>query len=139
MVAALIHLPLMSAALLAGTSVRPRGSAAAYREHCFVVQVDLGTGSGIVQQKFTPLFSESELLTVRMPVPFELHAEAVHGVLRVSDSGYGLCVGDVLRACSTFRSNMAGTWFGLFPVRARLCRFPSPQATDSLLVGNPTL
>lgn len=85
-------------------------------DHCFVLEVDLGNGAGVVHQELAPLFSESELLTVRMPVPCELHAEASHGVLRISVNGHGLYAGDVLRACSTFRAKLADVWLGLVPV-----------------------
>ena len=85
---------------------------------CFHVAVDLGGGGGLVTHDIVPFFSDSELVTVRMPVPFDLHAEATRGVLRVSALGDGLRAGDVLRACTTFRAKMKDAWLGLLPVRA---------------------
>ena len=44
------------------------------------VDVDLGDGGGVVRHELTPVFSASELLTLRFPLPIELEMEPVQGV-----------------------------------------------------------
>ena len=56
---------------------------------------------GFVEHRLQPLFTSSCLITVRLPLPFELSADPVSGCWRVMEDGYGLRVGDVLRAFST--------------------------------------
>lgn len=95
------------------------------RRSAFSVSVDLGEGGGTVQTALPPLFTDSTLVTVRIPLPFDLHADPVQGVYKVVQDGYGLLVGDVLRAFSTLamrydsstRSVAFGT--GLPGLRAR--------------------
>lgn len=79
--------------------LRARGSSA--ERASFEISVDLGEGSGIVDGDLPALFTRSELLTVRYPLPFALEAEPMQGVVKVVEAGNGLQVGDVLRACST--------------------------------------
>lgn len=67
----------------------------------FDVCVDLGEGSGRAQIRLQPYFTDSDLVTVRLPLPFALEAEPIQGVYKVVKPGYGLLVGDVLRAFST--------------------------------------
>lgn len=67
----------------------------------FQVHVDLGEGSGYAQIELDPYFSDSDLVTLRLPLPFELEAEPIQGVYKVVKPGYGLLEGDVLRAFST--------------------------------------
>lgn len=68
----------------------------------FCVRVDLGEGSGFAECDLQPYFTDSDLVTLRVPLPFELEAEPVQGVYKVVKPGYGLQEGDVLRAFSTF-------------------------------------
>ena len=42
----------------------------------FQVHVDLGEGSGYAQIELDPYFSDSDLVTLRLPLPFELEAGA---------------------------------------------------------------
>lgn len=81
----------------------------------FSFEVSLGEGIGAMQHELQPLFTSSELVTVRYPLPLELAAEPAQGVMRVYEDGNGLLVGDVLRACSTFKVQMDSS-FGLFPM-----------------------
>jgi hypothetical protein len=67
----------------------------------FDVCVDLGEGSGVAQIQLQPYFTESDLVTIRLPLPIELEAEPIQGVYKVVKPGYGLLIGDVLRAFST--------------------------------------
>lgn len=67
----------------------------------FQVDVELGDGCGVVSGDLPALFTNSELLTVRYPLPFSLEAESMQGVVKVVATGNGLLEGDVLRACST--------------------------------------
>ena len=70
----------------------------------FDFDVDLGDNGGIVEHvQLEPYFSRSSLVTVRLPLPFNLDVEPVQGVYRVNIDGYGLMVGDILRAFSTIR------------------------------------
>lgn len=55
----------------------------------------------LLTQEFQPLFSASEMLTLRLPLPIDLKAAPYAGTLRISEDGYGLRRGDVLRACSS--------------------------------------
>lgn len=71
-------------------------------DNAFEVSVDLGDGSGEAQCELEPYFSDSALVTLRVPLPFELEAEPIQGVYKVVKPGYGLLEGDVLRAFSTF-------------------------------------
>ena len=66
----------------------------------FDVAVDLGEGS-IVEGSLSALFTESELVTVRYPLPFSLEVEPRQGMMKVIQNGNGLLDGDVLRACTT--------------------------------------
>ena len=68
-----------------------------------------------VKQELSPLFSHSELLTVRLPLPFSLNGVSYAGTLQVSKDGFGMRTGDVLRACSTYEARKATGLFGLFP------------------------
>ena len=72
----------------------------------FQFSIDLGDGVGTVRAKFDPLFSLSELVSVRYAVPLELDMSPEQGVFRVTRAGRGLQVGDVLRACSTMRADL---------------------------------
>jgi len=63
--------------------------------------VNLGEGSGLVQGELSTIFTHSVLVTVRYPLPWDLKACCVNGVVRVYEDGHGLLIGDVLRACST--------------------------------------
>ena len=54
-----------------------------------------------MQHSLRPFFTRSSLVTVRVPLPFELQADPEQGFYRVVEDGYGLRVGDVLRAFST--------------------------------------
>lgn len=81
----------------------------------FNLEVNLGKGVGVMRQQLEPLFSASDLVTVRYPVPFELDLEPSQGVMQITKSGSGVLVGDVLRACSSFQMQMDNT-FGLFPL-----------------------
>ena len=83
----------------------PRARAPSMRT-AFELKVDLGDGAGTVRAQFDPLFSLSELVTVRYAVPLELDMSPEQGMFRVTRSGRGLQVGDVLRACSTFSDGM---------------------------------
>jgi len=67
----------------------------------FELCIDLGEGNGVVEGELTPLFTRSELVSVRYQVPFALEASADKGVVRIDTAGLGLLAGDVLRACST--------------------------------------
>ena len=67
----------------------------------FDYSVDLGDASGTVGGELPALFTHSVLMTVRYPLPFTLEAEALKGTVQVVEAGYGLQIGDVLRACST--------------------------------------
>lgn len=69
----------------------------------FEVTVDLGDGYGVVQQQIEPYFTRSQLVIVSYPIPFTLEAVPSRGVFKVDKSGYGLMVGDILRAFSTFQ------------------------------------
>ena len=71
-------------------------------DNAFEVSVDLGDGNGEAQCELEPYFSDSTLVTLRLPLPFELEAEPIQGVYKVVKPGYGLLEGDVLRAFSTF-------------------------------------
>jgi len=66
----------------------------------FTISVNLDD-SGVVEGQLAALYSRSELITTRFPLPFSLEAEPSQGVVRVVKSGDGLMEGDVLRACST--------------------------------------
>ena len=66
--------------------------------HC---EVDLGEGGGVVSHEFVPYFSASQLVVLRFPLPFELEAKQVSGVMKVVQTGLGLLEGDILRAFST--------------------------------------
>jgi hypothetical protein len=79
----------------------------------FPLRLDLGDGTKFNEQ-LPSLFSRSCLITVRLPVPFELHAASHQGVLRVTVDGSGMREGDVLRCCTTYRSRMS-TNLGLLP------------------------
>ena len=72
----------------------------------FQINVDLGGSAGRVRTTLEPLFSLSELVTVRYAVPLELDMSPEQGVFRVTRAGRGLQVGDVLRACSTMRADL---------------------------------
>lgn len=67
----------------------------------FNLKIDLGDGSGIVEHSLQPFFTKSSLVTVRVPLPFQLQADPIQGAFKVVEDGYGLRIGDVLRACST--------------------------------------
>lgn len=70
----------------------------------FHVKVRLSADSDDeVQYKLPPLFSTSELLTLRLPLPWTLHASPYAGTLVVTSDGWGLQRGDVVRACSSFK------------------------------------
>lgn len=69
----------------------------------FALAVDLGDGCGTVEHTLQPFFTKSSLVTVRVPLPFDLEAEPIQGCFKVVQDGYGLRVGDVLRACSTLQ------------------------------------
>ena len=82
--------------------------------HTFTVRVD--TDEGAVKLDLRPLFSESELLTVRLPLPILLNAAQHAGMFRVTSDGFGLRRGDVLRACTSYRQfegSAMGKMFGL--------------------------
>ena len=79
----------------------PHCKASRSQDEPFDVKIDLGDGSGIVEHSLQPFFSRSSLVTVRVPLPFELQADPIQGAFKVVQDGYGLRVGDVLRACST--------------------------------------
>ena len=50
-----------------------------------------------------PFFSRSELLTVRLPLPFQLAVRPFRGTMSVFHDGSGLRAGDVLRCCTTIQ------------------------------------
>ena len=106
----------------------------------FTVAVDLGDGVKLAEE-LVPLFSESDIVTVRYPLPFELAAEAEHGVMRVTRDGNGLLTGDVLRLCSTFTMRMDAVG-GLLPMGTKptKCLFLAdgqpPQRVVEALTAN---
>lgn len=67
----------------------------------FAFAVDLGDDGGVVEHTLQPFFTRSSLVITRVPLPFELQADPVQGCWRMKEDGYGLRVGDVLRAFST--------------------------------------
>jgi hypothetical protein len=60
-------------------------------------------GSEELTQEFQPLFSASEMLTVRLPLPLDLRAAPYAGTLRIIEDAYSLLRGDVIRACSSIK------------------------------------
>lgn len=114
------------------------------QEHStFSLEVDLGEGSGTVHEALPPLFTRSDLLTVRLQLPFSLPAEPSQGVLRVTTDGHGLHRGDVVRAFTTYRTRPTNPLFGALTVKpgalAR-CLFvadgqPAPKVIDALLAN----
>ncbi|KAL1521501.1 hypothetical protein AB1Y20_021162 [Prymnesium parvum] len=104
----------------------------------FDLRVDLGPGCGVMEQALEPLFSSSDLVTVRYQLPLRLELAPHLGQMRVTKSGMGLMEGDVLRACSTFQPQMDNV-FGLFPVGTKpsKCLFicdgqPSEKVIEAL-------
>ena len=90
--------------------LRARGSSA--ERASFEISVDLGEGSGIVDGDLPALFTRSELLTVRYPLPFALEAEPMQGVVKVVEAGNGLQVGVTIprkSVCATARA-IAAPW-----------------------------
>ena len=71
----------------------------------FSVQIQLDDES-THKQELQPLFSQSELLTVRLPLPFALSAAQHAGQLAVTRDGFGMRTGDVLRLCSTYERDI---------------------------------
>ena len=67
----------------------------------FDFEVDLGDGGGSVEHSLEPYFTDSSLITLRVPLPFNLEADPKQGCWEVQSDGYGLRVGDILRAFST--------------------------------------
>ena len=95
-------------------------------------------GAGVLQHTLKPLYSSSELVTVRYKLQFDLELAPQLGQMRVTKSGMGLVVGDVLRACSTFQVQMDNV-FGLFPIGTKptKCLFlcdgqPSQKVVEAL-------
>lgn len=84
----------------------------------FELELDLGPGAGVVQQELQALFSSSDLVTVRYKLPLYLSLAPELGQMRVTKSGKGLLVGDVLRACSTLQMKVENA-FGLLPIGTR--------------------
>ena len=60
-------------------------------------QVRVRIGSEELTQEFQPLFSASEMLTVRLPLPLDLRAAPYAGTLRIIEDAYSLLRGDVIR------------------------------------------
>ena len=103
------HLP--APLLLAACSLAPPPCGRAAHVAClaasgdaaaaFDFEVDLGDGGGMVEHSLQPYFTDSSLITLRVPLPFNLEADPKQGCWEVKADGYGLRVGDVLRAFST--------------------------------------
>lgn len=58
-------------------------------EDNFQLRVNLGDDGGIVQHSLPPFFSASALVTVRVPIPFDLDAEPIQGAWTVVKDGNG--------------------------------------------------
>lgn len=91
-----------------------------------------------MHEQLRPLYSCSDLVTVRYALPLALELEPQLGQMRVTKSGMGLMPGDVLRAFSTFKIRMDSV-FGLFPIGTRpsKCLFlcdgqPSKKVIEAL-------
>lgn len=107
------------------------------QEHTFSLEVDLGEDGGTVRESLPPLFTSSDLVTVRLQLPFSLPAEPSQGVLRVTTDGHGLHQGDVVRAFTTFGMRPSNPLFGALRTGKRRCLFvadgqPAPQVIDAL-------
>ena len=106
----------------------------------FDVKIDVD--GCMLEQTLQPLFSESELVTVRLPLPLELAAEASGGVLKVTANGSGMRIGDVLRCFTTSQMRMGDT-FGLFAVaKLKRCLFvadgqPPDRVIEALTANSP--
>jgi hypothetical protein len=108
----------------------------------FQVRIDID--GSVLQETLRPLFTASELVTVRLPLPLELPAEAAGGVIRVTANGNGMRIGDVLRCFTTAQRRMGDT-FGLFAVaKLKRCLFvadgqPPDRVIEALTANTPEI
>jgi len=112
------------------------------QEHStFALVVDLGEDGGTVHEALPPLFTSSDLITIRLHLPFSLPAEPSQGVLQVTTDGHGLLQGDVVRAFTTFGTRPhSNPLLGALGTGKRRCLFvadgqPAPHVIDALLAN----
>ena len=124
----------------AARQLRGRTSACCSSKPCAsTFQVRVRIGSEELTQEFQPLFSASEMLTVRLPLPLDLRAAPYAGTLRIIEDAYGLLRGDVVRACSSIKkaSMLEALWSDSAPER---CLFladgqPAPVVVEALVAN----
>ena len=107
----------------------------------------MGTGVGTVEEELPALFSSSELVRLRLQLPFGLEALPDQGVMRVTKDGSGLHAGDVVRAFTTYAMPDVPKNMPLLQAlqrrrRPARCLFladgqPAPKVVEALMDNTP--